>query len=72
MWLGLTAKTTNRALVGAVTRVMILPWLGYYLVWLIFMNRNTHFSDKLFWWSTICRGKTEPVAHFVVGADKEK
>ncbi|HUL51339.1 MAG TPA: ABC transporter permease subunit [Candidatus Nitrosotalea sp.] len=30
MWMGLKARNTNRAILGGVTRVLILPWLAYY------------------------------------------
>jgi ABC-type transport system involved in multi-copper enzyme maturation permease subunit len=32
MWLGLTARNLNRAIVGAIGRVLVLPWISYYTV----------------------------------------
>lgn len=31
MWLGLNAQNTNRAILGAIVRVLILPWAIYYV-----------------------------------------
>jgi hypothetical protein len=32
MWLGLTARSLNRAIVGSIGRVLVLPWVAYYLL----------------------------------------
>jgi hypothetical protein len=31
MWLGLTGRNTNRAILGAIVRVLVLPWAIYYI-----------------------------------------
>jgi ABC-type Na+ efflux pump permease subunit len=46
MWLGLTARNLNRAILGTVGRVLVLPWGGFF---------TTMFALGLFW-----RGPFEP------------
>ncbi len=62
MWMGLTARNTNRAILGAIGRVLILPWAVYYgggilleLAWQFFPfgPLSPGFRTRLYSWAAI-------------------
>ena len=56
MWLGLTARNLNRAILGAIARVLILPWVAFYAALL----------GLEFLWPLFGRGPFQPGDRFKV------